>query len=211
MATAIVRPTRPGYSDILVLGFGTTTAMWALAYILRLPAVEAPALFVSIGLALLLAVGGYLAGRYTRRGWIGGALAGLLSGALNLLIVLSAISERFKPGASESVNPAQFIGIALATVAVSAVICLLGAAIGNTRRARTSELPNWTAVFSKVAVAATLMLIVAGGLVTSYRAGLAVPDWPNSFGYNMFLLPLSAMGQPDVFLEHAPASGTLLG
>jgi cytochrome c oxidase assembly protein subunit 15 len=28
-----------------------------------------------------------------------------------------------------------------------------------------------------------------GGLVTSHQAGLAVPDWPNSFGYNMFLFP----------------------
>ena len=28
-----------------------------------------------------------------------------------------------------------------------------------------------------------------GGLVTSHGAGLAVPDWPNSFGYNMFLFP----------------------
>src|SRR5437868_11338542 len=28
-----------------------------------------------------------------------------------------------------------------------------------------------------------------GGLVTSHGAGLAVPDWPNSYGYNMFLFP----------------------
>jgi heme a synthase len=36
---------------------------------------------------------------------------------------------------------------------------------------------------------ATLPLIVIGGLVTSHHAGLAVPDWPNSYGYNMFLFP----------------------
>lgn len=196
-------PAQKGYSDILALGFGTTVAMWALAYIMRLPAVHAPAQFVTGGLCVVLGIGGYLAGRYTRRGWIGGLLTGLLSGVLNLLIVLSAISERFKPGAADSINPAEFVGIALATVGVSAVVCLLGAALGNTRRARTAELPNWTAVFSKVAVGATFLLLIAGGLVTSNQAGLAVPDWPNSFGHNMFLLPLSEMDNAPVFLEHA--------
>ena len=28
-----------------------------------------------------------------------------------------------------------------------------------------------------------------GGLVTSHGAGMSVPDWPNSYGYNMFLFP----------------------
>jgi cytochrome c oxidase assembly protein subunit 15 len=39
--------------------------------------------------------------------------------------------------------------------------------------------------------AAILVLICSGGLVTSHEAGMAVPDWPNSFGYNMFLFPVS--------------------
>jgi cytochrome c oxidase assembly protein subunit 15 len=36
---------------------------------------------------------------------------------------------------------------------------------------------------------ATFPLIFMGGLVTSHGAGLSVPDWPNSFHYNMFLFP----------------------
>src|SRR5690349_20301162 len=36
---------------------------------------------------------------------------------------------------------------------------------------------------------ATFPLIFMGGLVSSHGAGLAVPDWPNSYGYNMFLFP----------------------
>lgn len=40
---------------------------------------------------------------------------------------------------------------------------------------------------------ATLVLILAGGLVTSTGAELAVPDWPTTFGYNMFLFPWSKM------------------
>src|SRR5947208_14069634 len=37
--------------------------------------------------------------------------------------------------------------------------------------------------------AATFLLIFMGGLVTSHQAGMSVPDWPNSYGYNMFLFP----------------------
>ena len=43
-----------------------------------------------------------------------------------------------------------------------------------------------------------------GGLVTTYGAGMAVPDWPNTFGYNLFLYPLESwLGVWDVFLEHS--------
>jgi len=38
---------------------------------------------------------------------------------------------------------------------------------------------------------ATLLLICSGGMVTSKGVGLAVPDWPTTFGYNMFLFPVS--------------------
>jgi cytochrome c oxidase assembly protein subunit 15 len=38
---------------------------------------------------------------------------------------------------------------------------------------------------------AALSLICSGGMVTSKNVGLAVPDWPTTFGYNMFLFPFS--------------------
>jgi heme a synthase len=38
---------------------------------------------------------------------------------------------------------------------------------------------------------ATFPLIFMGGLVTSHQAGMSVPDWPNSWGYNMFTFPPS--------------------
>lgn len=37
----------------------------------------------------------------------------------------------------------------------------------------------------------TLALLCVGGLVTSHGAGMAVPDWPNTYGYNMFFFPIS--------------------
>lgn len=51
---------------------------------------------------------------------------------------------------------------------------------------------------------ATFPLIWVGGLVTTYQAGMAVPDWPNSYGYNLFLYPLSTWvaGPFDLFIEH---------
>jgi cytochrome c oxidase assembly protein subunit 15 len=48
----------------------------------------------------------------------------------------------------------------------------------------------------------TLVLLTAGGLVTSKGAGMAVPDWPTSFGYNMFTFPISHWVGPIAF-EHA--------
>jgi heme a synthase len=60
------------------------------------------------------------------------------------------------------------------------------------------RLLHWYAVF---VAAGVLILICSGGLVTSHGAGMAVPDWPNSFGYNMFLFPLSHW-VGGVFFEH---------
>jgi cytochrome c oxidase assembly protein subunit 15 len=50
--------------------------------------------------------------------------------------------------------------------------------------------------------AATAVLIVFGGLVTNTGAALAVPDWPTTFGRNMFLFPWSEM-VGGVFYEHS--------
>jgi len=47
-------------------------------------------------------------------------------------------------------------------------------------------------------------LIWVGGLVTTWDAGMAVPDWPNTYGYNMFAYPLYDwfFGPWDLFVEH---------
>lgn len=58
--------------------------------------------------------------------------------------------------------------------------------------------PHGVAVLAAVF---TWPLIFVGGLVTTYRVGMAVPDWPTTFGINMFLFRFweSAWG---VFIEH---------
>lgn len=59
----------------------------------------------------------------------------------------------------------------------------------------------WLHRFASFVAACTLILILAGGMVTSTGSGLAVPDWPNSYGYFMFSFPLSYM-VGGIFYEH---------
>jgi heme a synthase len=62
-----------------------------------------------------------------------------------------------------------------------------------------------------VALVATCVLILLGGLVTNTGAALAVPDWPTTFGYNMFLFPWSQM-VGGVLYEHSHRlAGALVG
>jgi heme a synthase len=55
--------------------------------------------------------------------------------------------------------------------------------------------------FAKFVVACTVLLILAGSLVTSHDAGLSVPDWPTSYGWNMFTFPPS-MWVANILYEH---------
>lgn len=55
--------------------------------------------------------------------------------------------------------------------------------------------------FAKLLVACTVLLILAGSLVTSHDAGLSVPDWPTSYGWNMFTFPPS-MWVANILYEH---------
>jgi len=65
---------------------------------------------------------------------------------------------------------------------------------------RTTDNP-WLSRYAFLTAAATLALICFGGLVTSHGAGMAVPDWPNTFGYNLFFFPISKwIG--GIFYEH---------
>jgi cytochrome c oxidase assembly protein subunit 15 len=56
--------------------------------------------------------------------------------------------------------------------------------------------------FACFTAGAILFLICIGGLVTSYGAGMSVPDWPNSYGYNMFLFPWDDW-VGGIFYEHS--------
>jgi heme a synthase len=55
--------------------------------------------------------------------------------------------------------------------------------------------------FSKLVVASTILLLLAGSLVTSTGSGLSVPDWPTTYGWNMFTFPPSKW-VGGIFYEH---------
>ena len=55
--------------------------------------------------------------------------------------------------------------------------------------------------FSRFVVACTVLLILAGSFVTSTGSGLSVPDWPTTYGSNMFTFPWSKM-VGGIFYEH---------
>ena len=60
----------------------------------------------------------------------------------------------------------------------------------------------WLCRFAGLTAFATFLLLGLGGLVTSHEAGMSVPDWPNTFGYNMFLFP-PAQWVGGIFYEHS--------
>src|SRR5258706_7135057 len=55
--------------------------------------------------------------------------------------------------------------------------------------------------FAKIVAASTVFLVLAGSLVTSPGSGLSVPDWPTTYGWNMFAFPPSKW-VGGIFYEH---------
>lgn len=202
-ATGVKNPNRG--ADILTAGFGTTVAMWGVGYVCRMPLATVPSPVVLLLMLGCLASGGYLAGKHSPSGWKAGALGALLAAGLNLLILGSLISG----DQPNQVTPQAFLWLS-GWFALAAIIGGLAGFIGS-RSPRPLDESRWQGLFGQVAVAATFLLIMAGGLVTSHDAGLAVVDWPNSFGYNMFLYPLSRM-TGGIYYEHAHRLfGSLVG
>ena len=190
---------------ILAAGFGATTLMWLLSYL----AILIPGPIVGeflFGLAVLSLVGGGLvAGRSDRglgqttarpgSGLLQGLFVGLVSAILNLLVVVSLLKSEMAGGMG------WIVGILVGCLIAGGIGGLLG---GSMKPWQTNG--NWLTIFCWVAAGLTFFMIVTGGVVTGFEAGLAVPDWPNSYGHNMLLYPLSEMvADPEsgVFFEHA--------
>lgn len=56
--------------------------------------------------------------------------------------------------------------------------------------------------FALLTAGCTAFLIFVGGLVTSTQSGLSVPDWPTTYGWNMFTFPFSKW-VGGIFYEHS--------
>jgi cytochrome c oxidase assembly protein subunit 15 len=196
---AVQQSERPAAQGaVLAVGFGTAVAMWAVGYVGRLPAVLLPSPLLLALLLGCLVGGGIVLGRYAAAGWRLGAAAGLLTGLVNLLVLGGLLARASAPGGVVPSALGWLPGSILLAVALTAA----GAAAGARWLPRDRPRVDWNAAFVRVTIAAALLLLAVGGLVTSTGAGLAVVDWPRSFGYNMFLFPLSRM-TGGIYYEHA--------
>ena len=70
----------------------------------------------------------------------------------------------------------------------------------NTKAQNTND--PWLHLFAVLTAIITFLLLGVGGLVTSHDAGMSVPDWPTSYGYNMFALPIK-FWKGGAFFEHS--------
>ncbi len=233
-----IRPLFP-LGAVIVGGFASAVTLWSMWFLTHLPwlgIAEAVAMPITVAAwaAALFVFGRSLGQRPGNDGrWneaIAGVVgAGVLSALLGLLMLGSKLTEApphtFADGAAEvSVKPNAGL--------IAAGFVVLGAALGATfggfgalvRGVRTPEDgaiadQPWLARMAIVVCAAAVPLLVVGGLVTSSNAGMAVPDWPNTYGTNMFLYPLGPRAQAEmgeeyskIFLEHTHRLfGTLLG
>lgn len=201
----------------MVAGFGACIGLWIVWFVTHLPWLNIPerhALPALLAYWLLaFAACGFNIGRAS--GWKVGVLGGVIS-ALPWLMVLG--SKLRHPagadGALGDVVPSAGL-IVVGFLATGGVVGGVGAALGSLASPRGRDAtpePDWLARFAWVTAFAAAPLLFVGGLVTSTGSGMAVPDWPGTFGSNMFLYPLGPRSEPGVFLEHSHRLfGSLLG
>ncbi len=199
----------------VTVGFMAAIAMWLVWYPLHLPGLRVPTPVAGplllVVLVAMIAMKSKTAGG---RAVAVGVIAGLVSAAVNLLLLGNQLTEAgATPADAENakVRPdaALIVG---GFVAVSLVAGLVGGLIGKKLAKPGAGPKDWIASFGVAAVASMLPLVAAGGAVTSAGAGMAVPDWPGTYGSNMFLYPIGLMADPRIFLEHTHRLfGTLVG
>lgn len=206
----------------VTLGLASALVLWCLWFVTHLPWLSLPE-----QTSIPIILGGWFGFTFAL-GWRVGAvpatvppLAGLVAGLVGLLVLGTKLKNAPAAGTGAALdlkpNAALIVMgfLALSTILVGASLFLGGRARGPVVQDGLD--PNdaaakWNQLLSRVAVAAVLPLLLVGGLVTSTSSGMSVPDWPNTFGSNMFLYPIGPRAAPDVFLEHSHRLfGTLAG
>ncbi len=210
---------------LLPAGLAAAVAMWVVWFIVHHPAVglapsaSGPILLAVQGLSLSIAAWLWIApGRRAPSILLGSAVAGLLSGTINLASMGSMLVPQADPAEGMSAGAVDRPALAVMIVGylgLSVCAGILAGVVATLLPRRAVEASPQVNVHrvAVLALAATLPLLLLGGLVTSSRAGLAVPDWPGTNGGNMFLYPISLMAsEKHVYLEHSHRLfGTLVG
>ncbi len=97
---------------------------------------------------------------------------------------------------SFNIQNSQFQHSTLLSFILSVKLSITSALLRNDKSPMTESTPVALRRFTKFTAASTLFLIFAGAMVTSTGSGLAVPDWPLSYG---MLFPPMVGG---IFYEH---------
>ncbi|MDP7005761.1 MAG: COX15/CtaA family protein, partial [Phycisphaerales bacterium] len=189
---------------VLTLSLGATTAMWVFSYIALLFSGKTGGEILFVLGALCLPVASRHAKSLKEGVWIG-----FISAILNALLIGSIVGGK---------APTEMITEGLIWIfglfVVSIILGVIGASLHGQLKDCTCNV-DWHFGFLVVASTLVFLMLVTGGLVTGMEAGLAVPDWPNSYGHNMLLYPLAEMVSPEnegVFFEHAHRlTGMLIG
>lgn len=192
--------------------FAATGLMWAFGYAALLGPGEGVGAILFAGM-IAAALGGGAAGALLGAGGRGGAVkggaqVGVAIGAINLLVV-GMVAARVP----EYPLWATFAMWSVGMIAAGVVLGVIGASVVPQHLRGSREWMDPTALFATVSAALVFGMLVTGGIVTGEESGLAVPDWPNSFGHNMVLLPLASMqAENGVLYEHAHRlAGMLVG
>ncbi len=187
----------------LALGFATTVLMWAVGYFAML----APGMWIGEALFSVTLCIPVAFGWIARRGGASPAKVGLVSALANLLVIGAFLRDEQQGSA---LTPVLYV---VGLFAVSTALAVFGGFLAShfashfasdvsRKFAQPIALPSSVGLLAIVAAVAVFLLLVTGGLVTSLESGLAVPDWPNSFGHNMLLYPISQM-KGGIYYEHA--------
>lgn len=202
-----------------VAGFSSAVFLWVTWFVTHLPWLgmdQGAAAGVILGVWVIsfgLTMRGSGLGDSLPDWLITGAVGGLLSSVLGLLILGSKLKPQVASGgaAAGTIHP-NAIFMALGFLALGVVVGLLASVLAFPFRCRCELQPNQMGRFAWVTVLAAAPLMFIGGLVTSTGSGMAVPDWPTTFGSNMFLYPLGPRVPQDIYLEHSHRLfGTLVG
>lgn len=205
---------RGGAGAVMIAGFlGTIGALvgWFVTHLPMIGLSEAAAVW-GMRAVWLLALAGGLAWCRVGRGrpaWGPGLGSGLMSGVLGAALIGGTKGDGASTGALVAAA-GWFVATGAVLGLLAGVVAGLGARAGAAGRegARLSQLglvepERNRSRFALVTGAAIAPLIFIGGLVTSTDSGMAVPDWPSTFGANMLAYPLNNRSPGDVFLEHS--------
>ena len=213
--------------SIVALGLLLASAMWTAWYVLHLPFWEVPPPLSMTAPLLILVEATLLVVLVSRSGLVslrlrgvlgaGGGLVAALITSLLFGMMLGEVSEggAVQPGL-EGLREDSGLIIAVHLLVGGALGALMGGlswALSHTKvKGGEGWTLQWRRTLAMVNVLAMLPLVVAGGAVTSSGAGMAVPDWPGTFGANMFVYPFALLDEPRVFFEHTHRLfGTLVG